>query len=496
MKKLFTLLVLFFVSKVFIVAQATLEGSIKDNESGDPLDFAYIAIYKNGNLITGTQSDIDGNYVISNVDNGTYDVEAKMFGYTTERKTKVVLAGGKITRLDFKLSLEGVLMQEVVITEYKAPLIDIDNTTTGATVTAEKIQSLPSKDVKAIAATTAGVSTIDGSDISMRGGRTSGTIYYIDGVPVNDASLIPHSEIDQMQVITGGLEAKYGDATGGLISLTTKGPSQRTAGGVEVETSQYLDPYGYNLVSAYLSGPIIKRDGRSVLGYRLSGQYKYIKDSDPSAVVNYYAKQSVIDELEAEPVTDYKGSKVSSGLFLNGDDVENVSAAINEPVQTIDVNVKIDAQITKNLDVSLSGGLRSNNQRYLPSTNDNSSSFSSKSWALLNYNNNPYYYEDGYRANLRIRHKLGKQGIDNLVEDGENKSNSLIRNAYYTINVAYEKYKTKTEDFTHKDNLFDYGYYGSQNVEYEKVVTTVDTSVWKGRGIKYINGSFSRFCRL
>lgn len=71
--------------------------------------------------------------------------------------------------------------------------------------------------------------------------------------------LIPQSEIEQMQVITGGLEARYGDATGGLISLTTKGPSQVTSFGVEIETSQYLDPYGYNLASAYVSGPILKR---------------------------------------------------------------------------------------------------------------------------------------------------------------------------------------------------------------------------------------------
>jgi outer membrane receptor for ferrienterochelin and colicin len=51
------------------------------------------------------------------------------------------------------------------------------------------------------------------------------------------SNLIPESEIDQLQVITGGIEAQYGDVTGGIISITTKGPSNAFSGGVEVETS-------------------------------------------------------------------------------------------------------------------------------------------------------------------------------------------------------------------------------------------------------------------
>src|SRR5690606_27058360 len=123
--------------------------------------------------------------------------------------------------------------------------------------TAEQIRNLPTKNINAIAATTAGLSSIDGGNINIRGSRSNATNYYLDGIRVS-GNLIPQSEIEQLQVITGGIEAKYGDVTGGLVSLTSKGPSAKLTGQVELETSELTDPYGYNLAMANLSGPILK----------------------------------------------------------------------------------------------------------------------------------------------------------------------------------------------------------------------------------------------
>ena len=54
---------------------------------------------------------------------------------------------------------------------------------------------------------------------------------------------VPQGGIEQITVITGGVPAQYGDATGGIISVTTKGPSQNFFGGVEYVTSQLFDKY-------------------------------------------------------------------------------------------------------------------------------------------------------------------------------------------------------------------------------------------------------------
>lgn len=81
---------------------------------------------------------------------------------------------------------EGVLMDAVEIMEYKVPLIEVDNTTVGLTITGEAIRSLPLKSVNAIAAKTAGISIADNGPISIRGSRSDATIYYIDGVRVSN----------------------------------------------------------------------------------------------------------------------------------------------------------------------------------------------------------------------------------------------------------------------------------------------------------------------
>ncbi len=477
MKKSFTLILAFlFFGILSVTAQASLEGSVIDKDKGTPLDFAYVKLYKDSTLITGTQTDLDGNFLITNIDPGTYDVEASFVSYTSERKTGVVMKAGKVLRLKFELSIEGKVLKTVVITEYKAPLIDIDNTTTGGTVTAEKIQNLPTKDVTAIAATTAGVSTIDGGSVSIRGGRTNATAYYVDGIRV--IGLVPQSDIEQMQVITGGLAAKYGDATGGLISITTKGPSQRFSGGAELETSQYLDPYGYNLASGYLSGPILKKKGRTVLGFRLSGQYKYLKDDNPSAVGLYRMPESVISELEQKPIVKYKKTIVPSGLFLSNDDIGGkINSAPNEDNTSLDLNGKLDTRFSKNIDVSLSGSYHKGKNRFTPST----------SWGLLNYTNNPYFNSSRYRFNVRLRHKIGKQGYNVNNNESEKKSGTMVRNAYYTIRAGYEIYEGTTHDYRHGDKFSRYGYFGSQDMTLLPAFNIVDTATWHGPGIIWIN---------
>jgi len=69
---------------------------------------------------------------------------------------------------------------------------------------------------------------------------------YIDGIRVRGSSALPPSAIEQVSVILGGIPAQYGDAVGGIINVTTKGPSRKFGAGIEIETSEFLDKFGYN----------------------------------------------------------------------------------------------------------------------------------------------------------------------------------------------------------------------------------------------------------
>jgi outer membrane receptor protein involved in Fe transport len=487
MKRILLLFVLSCISISGILAQTSLEGKVTDAASGEAILFGTIALYKNDVLISGTETDLDGNYFFSNIDPGTYDIEASYIGYTAQRQVGVIINAGRTNRLDFAIS-EGVLIDAVEIKAYKVPLIEIDNTTSGATVTAEAIRSLPTKNVNAIAATTAGIASTDGGAISIRGSRSNGTVYYVDGVRVS--GLIPQSEIDQLQVITGGVEAKYGDLVGGAISLTSKGPSSKFSGGLEIETSEYLDGYGYNLIAGNISGPILKRDdGTSILGYRFSGQYRDVADNFPVAGGVYRASEDLIIDLEADPTLTIGESVFPSLEGITNDSEQKpelVKARPNESRQDLAVTGKLDARISDNIDLTLSGSYdKATDQFGLGEANQ-----------LLNWTRNPFNYTNGYRANFRFRHKLGKQGISDADATDEEKAarNTAIRSLYYTLQASFERRNNRTEDQIHKGNLFNYGYFGETPLTWTPNYGIVnDTATYQGNVENLIPTGFGQF---
>lgn len=466
----------------FSIAQTSLQGKVTDATSNEPILFGTVALMKDGNIVKGVETDLDGNYYFSDVNPGTYDVEASYVGYTPARQTGVILKADKSNKLNLQIA-EGILADEIVITEYKVPLIEFDNTTTGGTVTSEDIKTLPTKSVNAIAATTAGIASQDGGEISVRGGRPDGTVYYIDGVRVTNAALIPQSEISQLQVITGGIEAKYGDVTGGLISLTTKGPSQNYSAGVEVETSELTDAYGYNLLSANVSGPILKRaDGQSIIGFRFSGQFLQIADNSPSAVGVYRASEEDIAALEADPLY-FIGTtqRPSVEEFKNG---QLLDARPNSQNTNIDLTGKIDALITDNIDVTFSGSFYDRSDFFSPDA----------AWTMFNWQNNPEFKRNGYRGSFRFRHKIGQQANDPTLTDEEKAElgKATFRNLSYAIQLGVEKDKTGREDIRFEDRFFEYGYYGNQVRSWQAVESAIsDTALWAGEEIQVFNQFFA-----
>lgn len=472
--------------------QTTIEGKVTDQGSGEPILFGSVALFKNDVLLTGTETDLDGNYIFSGLDPGTYDIEMSYVGYQPTRVAGVVAKAGQINKVDITIS-EGVTLQTAVIVDYKEPLIDFDNTTSGGTVTADEIRTLPTKNITAIAATTAGISTVDGGAVSVRGSRSDGTFFYIDGIRVsgNINNFVPQSEIDQLQVIVGGIDAKYGDVTGGIISITTKGPSERFTGGIELETSEFLDPYGYNLASANVSGPLLKdKDGNSILGFRLFGQYTSIADDDPSAVGVYRASEELIQALEANPISSLSGSPIPSAENLVLSDVGDVlQARPNETDVDYSLSAKIDARLSDNIDLTLSGSYFDSNNQFTPATNTSLNGASNSRWAVFNWTNNPFYQTSGYRGNFRFRHKIGKQGFSDG-QDAEAAS-SLFKNFSYTLQAGYEKTIEGTEDNRHGDNFFRYGYYGNQERNWVPVASVVSDSVqWDGPVVEPFPGVF------
>ncbi len=447
----------FLLTGLVAFGQTRLEGTVTDAETGEPVIFATIALYRDGVLKTGTETDFEGYYSLTEIDAGTYDVEFSYTGYTPSRVTGMIINSGKVNKLDTKLS-SGVQLVEVVV-KYERPLIVQDGTTQGGVLSSDQIKALPTRDVNALASFTAGVSSADeGGALNIRGSRSNGTNYYIDGVRVS-GTLPPKQAIEELEVITGGMEARYGDVTGGIVSITTKGPSEKFSGGVELESSRLTDPYYQDIASLQLSGPIMKSRGRTILGYRINGQYQYNKDSDPPATPVYSVKSDVLAELEANPIRIVGNTVYPAAEYVDNDGVNAMKYNPNNDNTSVNLNGKLDANLGKNVDVTLSG-----------TYDDSQNTFTPGGWQTFNSQFNPTQQSSRLRGNFRFRHRLG--GAANPEAKGSGKG-SVIQNAVYTLQFGYEQSKSSVSDPRHGDNLFNYGYIGKFDLAWEPTIDVV-----------------------
>lgn len=450
------LLFLFFlVMTASVVGQTSLTGKVTDAESGEAVPFGNVVLFKNGVFITGTETDLDGNYNFNSIDPGTYDVEVSFIGYQTQRITGIQAFAGKANRADVALEQGGgVVLDEIVVREYKVPLVEQDNTTSGGVITSDQIRNLPTRNINALAATTAGLSSSDeGGAITIRGSRSDATDYYVDGVRVRaSGNVVLESEVDQLQVITGGVEAQYGDVSGGVISITTKGTASEFSGGVEIESSNLFDPYNNSLLGFNLTGPLLKnKDGESILGFRVSGRITDQVDDDPPAIPVYRVKGDVLSQLEENPIIDIGGSPFVAADFLTNDDVDAVDAKPFEDFRRYDFNAKIDARVSDAIDVSLIGYYIGSKDYFTPG-----------GWRVYNSHNNPYQDNETLRGSFRLRHRLGGASSGGA----ENRRQSLIQNASYTLQFTYENLRSEQKDERHGDRFFDYGYVGNFDIEW------------------------------
>lgn len=458
LRKIYLLTAAFLIATgISAIAQTgSIKGKVLDKTSKEPLPFANVIVEMNGSQAGGAQTDFDGNFTIKPLQPGKYNLKATFVGYTSAEITGVLVSSDKITFQDVTLTKGAVDITAVDVTDYKNPIIDKGNPSSQTTITQEEIQVAPTRDVKSVAATTAGVFQKDeGDDVNIRGSRTDATDYYVDGIKVRGSTALPQSGIEQITVVTGGVPAQYGDATGGIINITTRGPSKEFFGGVEFVTSELFDKYGYNLVGANISGPIWSKKNtegkvdRTIVGFFLSGEYQIEKDPDPSAIGMYKVKDDIFNDIKKNPLSPtLNGGTVfrNKTEFLTADDFEKIKAKQNVESKGYRVSGKIDIQPVDNITLTFGGSYdHSAKQEF------------TLNYALYNFDNNNDKIEDAWRVFGRLTQKLGG------AKGSSESSASVIKNAFYSIQVDYNKTKTVLQDGDHEDRFFDYGYIGKFN---------------------------------
>ncbi|MGE0637247.1 MAG: carboxypeptidase regulatory-like domain-containing protein [Bacteroidia bacterium] len=196
-----------------------INGTVTDSISGEPLVGATVQVMLNGTAF-GTVADINGYYVLKPLQPGLYDVRISYIGYSPTTVTGVHVSQGSIKILNVRLSLSSD-MNPVVITGDKYELISVEPR--AGYFSPNEMEHAPVRGTKELVATLPGVYQSDsGGELYFRGSRPEATEYYIDNMRVTGELGIPAGAIAEIMVYSGGIPARYGDVTGGVVVITTK----------------------------------------------------------------------------------------------------------------------------------------------------------------------------------------------------------------------------------------------------------------------------------
>ena len=249
------LVALLVAVSAFAIAPRTLAQTVTGTIVGTVLD-AQGAVIPNAaisarNRETGLErtatSDGSGEFTVTSVPAGPYDVTVTAPGFQQTVRSGVTMTVGAVLRLDFKLNV-GDVQQKVVVTS-EAPQVDTTTSTLSGLVSDTSIRQLPlnGRDWLQLTALQAGVlvgltknpdpgeNVTHGAGVflTVSGGRPTSNVFMVDGLVINtEPNKSPGGSVHgvnlgvdairEFSVLTSTFGAEYGRSSGGVVNAITK----------------------------------------------------------------------------------------------------------------------------------------------------------------------------------------------------------------------------------------------------------------------------------
>lgn len=202
-----------------------IQGTIVDDQSKSPLEYATVSVFKKDKLISGTITDEQGQFKL-NVRPGTYRLEIEFLAYASSKLDGIIIGEETITNLgEILLNPDSETLDEVEIIGSKSQVqLSLDkkiynvgkdiNSRAGAAD--DVLDNLPAVNVD-----------IDGN-VSLRGSENVRIL--IDGRPsgasgvrgVNVLKSIPSNQIDRVEIITNPSARYEAEGSAGIINIVLK----------------------------------------------------------------------------------------------------------------------------------------------------------------------------------------------------------------------------------------------------------------------------------
>ncbi|MBC8345981.1 MAG: TonB-dependent receptor [Candidatus Marinimicrobia bacterium] len=238
-----------FISILF--AQGSISGSVTRADNGDPLLGVNVLVQ---NTFMGTTTDINGQFVIDQLKSGEYALVISMIGFK-QYVEKGIIVSDNIIQLDIKLAQDVLSAPHVVVTASRQAQDVMELPVSMSVIGPRQIRDRAVVNLTEAMKYEPGVSTVRGQ-IKIRGatGYTVGTgdrtLLMIDGVPLLGSgagnitwTMIPVSEVAQVEIIRSGGSALYGSsALGGVVNVLTKNAPAKPETRFRLKSGIYSDP--------------------------------------------------------------------------------------------------------------------------------------------------------------------------------------------------------------------------------------------------------------
>ena len=222
--------------------RGSIRGKVTDSATNEGLVGVNVLIL---GTYYGATTDLDGNFEIKNVAAGEYTLSFRLLGYKEVEHTGVIVKDGAAATVNTKLEQTALSLGQEVVVVGEKPMMDPAETQSTTSISAQDIKVSGVQEVKDVVSQQVGVVASD-NEIHIRGGRSYENAYLLDGINIQDPLAgtgfglqLSSNSLSEMEVITGGYNAEYGQATSGIINVKTKEGSDKYDLFVQYKTDDY-----------------------------------------------------------------------------------------------------------------------------------------------------------------------------------------------------------------------------------------------------------------
>lgn len=262
---LFIVTILLMHAGTIMAQTGSISGRIEDAATGETLIGATVLIQ---GTTKGTVTDVDGNYLLKDITQGTYNLVISYVSYE-QQILRIAVDKGKVVELNIKMATSSVEMDAVKITATKRSDTELSmiSTIRGGSILAngiskQQISRSQDKDASEVISRVPGVTVRDGRYINVRGLDERYNVVTLNGLgaPSSESDrrafsfdMLPSSLIDNLVLYKTPAPEIPADFAGAMVQIQTKNTVDKNSMEISYSTG-YRQNTTFNDFYSYKGG--------------------------------------------------------------------------------------------------------------------------------------------------------------------------------------------------------------------------------------------------